>query len=673
MEIHTSVCPYDCPDACGLLVGIVNGRVVKVGGNPAHGFTRGTLCPKMAHYERTVYSPRRLLMPMLRAGARGEGQFIPISWDEAIERIATRWKRIIAESGAEAILPYSYAGTMGLLQHDALFGFFHALGASELDRTICSPAKAHGWKSVMGGTLAVPPQEAGSSDCIILWGISTLATNLHFMHDVTAARRKGAGIWLIDTYSTATAKIADHVVLVRPGTDGALALGLMHIIARDRLADEAFLREHVLGWEVLRDTVLPKYPPEAVSSVTGVPEGTLEELAHAYAGARAPFIRLGSGLSRYTNGAMTCRLITCLPAVVGAWARKGGGLLSSVPGSSAFDREIIRHRDFCPTPRRTINMCRIGDALLEADPPIRSLFVYASNPACTAPDQNRVLAGLSREDLFTVVQERFLTDTARYADIVLPVTSSLEHNDVYAAYGHYTLGIGRALIEPVGLSKSNWEVARLLAAAMGLEQPFFRKSEEDLVQELIASTRKWPLPVDTERLAAGAPVELPLPEGYKMDFRTPSGKIEIVNEREPQAVPDYFPAAGDNADFAFVSAPDLRVLDSSFNERDDLAAGNVMTLLMNRADAERLSLVDGETVTVWNERGSAGFTLKISDRTVSGVVVCEGLWWLERTGGKRSINALTSQRLTDRAGGSTFYDVRVNVRAGAPESRTPEK
>lgn len=670
MEIHRSVCPYDCPDACGLLVATENGRVVKVSGNPAHSFTRGTLCPKMAHYERTVHSPRRLQTPLLRSGAKGQGCFKPITWDEAIERIATRWKGIIAESGAEAILPYSYAGTMGLLQHDALFGLFYALGASELDRTICSPAKRHGWQSVMGATLAVPPQEAEQSDCILLWGLSMLSTDIHFMHDVAIARQGGAKVWLIDTYRTGTAKIADHVVLVRPGTDGALALGLMHIIARDNLADAAFLERNVLGWEAFRETILPRYSPEVVSALTGVPAGLLEELARTYARARAPFIRLGSGLSRYTNGAMACRLIACLPAVVGAWAKKGGGLLSSVSGSAAFDREIVRHRDFCPIPRRTINMCRIGDALLEAAPPIRSLFVFASNPACTAPDQNRVLKGLSREDLFTVVQERFLTDTARYADIVLPVTSSLEHNDIYAAYGHYTLGLGRAIIAPVGQSKSNWEVARLLAAAMGLKQPFFRKTEQELIQELILSTKKWPLPVDTGRLSAGEPVELPLPEGYKMKFRTPSGRIEILNAKEPQALPDYFPAAEDKAEFAFVSAPDKRLLDSSFNERDDLVGGKVLILLMNGTDAKRLSLADGELVTAWNERGSVDFTLKISDRTPSGVVVCEGLLSLDRVTGDRSINALTSQRLTDRAGGSTFYNVKVNVRPqGQPAAR----
>lgn len=346
MKTYTSVCPYDCPDACGLVVSVDDGRVVSVAGDGAHPFTRGTLCPKMAHYERTVHSPRRLTTPLKRTGPKGSGQFAPISWDQALAEIAERWKAIIADCGAEAILPYSYAGTMGIVQHDALHGLFYRLGASELDRTICAPAKGQGFKDVMGSTMPTAPQEAQDSDCIFLWSLHMVATNIHFRHDVEAARRKGAVVWCIDTYRHKTADLADHFVAVRPGTDGALVLGMMYVLDRDGLADEAFLAANVLGWDELKVQVLPKYTPEAVQAITGVPAATVVALAQAYGQARAPFIRLGSGQSRYRNGAMTTRLITCLPAVVGAWGKKGAGLLTSASASKAYNKEIVTHSDW---------------------------------------------------------------------------------------------------------------------------------------------------------------------------------------------------------------------------------------------------------------------------------------------------------------------------------------
>ncbi|WP_308592199.1 molybdopterin-dependent oxidoreductase, partial [uncultured Megasphaera sp.] len=314
MHTCTSVCPYDCPDACGLIVTVDGGKAVRVAGDPAHPFTRGTLCPKMAHYERTVHSPRRLTTPLRRTGPKGSGQFEPISWDEALTDIAAKWQKIIAEKGPQAILPYSYAGTMGIVQHDALHGFFYRLGASELDRTICAPAKGRGFKDVMGSTLPTAPQAAQNSDMIILWSLHMLATDIHFQHDVAAAKKKGAVIWCIDTYRNRTADTADHFIAVRPGTDGALALGLMHVLDRDGLTDKAFLKEKVLGWERLKEKILPKYTPAETERLTGVPAADVVAFAHAYGKARAPFIRLGSGQSRYRNGATTTRLITCLPA-----------------------------------------------------------------------------------------------------------------------------------------------------------------------------------------------------------------------------------------------------------------------------------------------------------------------------------------------------------------------
>lgn len=488
-----------------------------------------------------------------------------------------------------------------------------------------------------------------------------MATNIHFKHDVDAAREKGAAVWCIDTYRTKTADLADHFVAIRPGTDGALALGMMNVLVRDGLTDEAFLSEKVLGWEELKEKVIPRYTPKETEKITGVPAAVVEALAQAYGKARAPFIRLGSGQSRYRNGAMTTRLITCLPAVVGAWGKRGGGILTSASASSAYDKSIVTRPDWKKPGRRLVNMCCIGQALTEDDS-IQSLFVYSSNPACTAPDQNKVLAGLSRDDLFTVVHERFMTDTAHYADIVLPATTSLEHDDAYYSYGNYTIQCGYAVIEPLGESRSNWRLACDLAKVLGITDPFYDQSERDLVNQLIASTVKWPLPVDRELLASGQPTPLPMPEDYQTDFATPSGKIEIRNDALTPALPDYIPLDPDEGKLAFVNGADMRILDSSFNERDELTASHTMDLFVHPEDADRYGIADGESVTLKNKRGQADFTVRISDRTVPGRVVSEGVWWRERVkDGGASVNVLTSQRLTDEGRGSTFYDVRVDL------------
>lgn len=665
-EIKPSVCPYDCPDCCGLLITVEDGKAVRVAGDPEHAFTRGTLCPKMAHYERTVHSAKRIMTPLKRTGRKGEGCFAPISWDEAIAEIAWHWQSIIKEYGAEAILPYSYAGTMGTIGYSAGHALFYSLGASSLDRTICAPAKSRGYRDVMGATLPTAPQEAQHSDMIVLWSISMLATDIHFRHDIEIARRNGAKVYCIDTYRTKTADYADAFFCPRPGTDGALALAILHVLVQDGLADRAFLKEYVQGADVLEQKILPRYTPEAAAAITGVSADDIRAFAHAYGSARAPFIRLGSGQSRYVNGAMTSRLITCLPAFVGAYARKGGGLLTSASGSHAFDKDIVRRPDLEHAGVRHINMCELGRALNDTDltPPIKSLYIYSSNPACTAPDQNQVLRGLQREDLFTVVHERFLTDTARYADIVLPATTSLESEDLYYSYGHYTIQRARAVIPPVGKSRSNWQTACLLAKAMHLADPIFQKTEEDLVEELIDSISKaWPLPLTSEefqRLRDCRPVDLPLPEDYKLRFATPSGKIEIENPVCQPPLPDYLPPHRDSEPFHLINAPDMRVLDSSFNERDELTRGDIMTLLIHPDDAASRGLRDGDPVCARNRRGHAHFTLKLSNRVRRGTLVTEGIWWQAHTRDGNT-NRLTAMRLTDKDGGSTFYDVSIDI------------
>jgi len=492
-----------------------------------------------------------------------------------------------------------------------------------------------------------------------------LATNIHLLHYVREAKKRGATVWLIETYETPAAQVADKVIIVRPGTDGALALGMMNVLVRNGLVDEEFVRQHVQGFESLKEEVLPDYSTEVVSEITGIDSTTIEEIAILYGKAQAPFIVMGSGMSRYGNGAMTVRAITCLPAIVGAWAKTGGGLLSSIGTSGAFAMETITRTDFIKEPTRSVNMNQLGIALQELNnPPIKSMYVYHSNPAVVTPDQNAVIKGLLREDLFTVVHERFMTDTARYADIVLPATSSLEHADIYRSYGHYCVQRAYSVIPPVGEAKSNWDVFRLLAEAMEFKEPFFQQTVDEIINQLIDTPNAWLKGVDIEKLQNGVAVELPLPPNYKTIFKTPSGKIEIFNPREEEPLPRYNTSHGDDAPFWFMNAPGLYSLNSSFNERPDLLEKRKgMYLMMNPRDALNKNLQDKQEVIAYNERGEVTFILDITPKAPVGVVVAEGIFWIKDTPGQRSVNALTSQRLTDKAAASTFYDTKVDVRA----------
>jgi anaerobic selenocysteine-containing dehydrogenase len=668
MRTVRSTCPFDCPDACGLLVDVEGGRATRVRGDPDHPYSQGSLCPKVNNYERSVYAEGRLTTPLERVGPKGEGAFRPISWDEALPRIATRLKEIAAVHGPEAILPYSYAGTMGLVQRNARHAFFHALGASRLDRTICSPAKGAGWKAVMGETLAPHPDEVLQADLAILWSINAVATSVHFAQRAKEARRRGAEVWVVETYRTPTADLADRVFLVRPGSDGALALGMAHVLARDGLADLAFLRERVQGWERFRDEVLPSCTPAWTAGKTGLDPATVEEMARRYGAARAPFIRLGSGLSRYGNGSMNVRCITCLPAIVGAWGRPGGGLLTSTSGSQAFDASIVTREDLQPRPTRLVNMNRLGHALTELDAPrVMAMVVYAANPAAVTPDQEAVLRGLAREDLFTVVHERYLTDTARYADLVLPATTALEHDDLYCSYGQYCIQRTEPAIPPVGQSWSNWDLFRRLASAMGLDHPFFRQTARQLVDALLARPAPLREGIDERALAEGRGVELELPPPVARPLRTPSGKIEIENPRQRHPLPRWLPSHEEDGELPFrlVTGASVWGLNSSFRERPDLRRreGNP-GLLVNPADAAERGLDGAEVVVAWNGLGSATFELRVTDRAPRGVVVAEGVPWLSHVRGGRTVNALTSQRLTDEGAGSTFYDNRVDLRRG---------
>jgi anaerobic selenocysteine-containing dehydrogenase len=661
-----SVCPFDCPDACGLVVEVEGTTAVKVRGDAEHPYSRGSLCPKMTGYERSVHSPDRLTHPMVRTGPKGSGEFRPVSWDEAIALVTDRWKAIIAADGAEAILPYSYAGSMGIVQRNAGMPFFHRMGATQLARTICTPAQDAGWEAVMGTTPGPSPEVARDSDLVVLWGINAVATNLHFVQRAKDARRRGGRILLIETYETDSAAIADEVILVRPASDGALALAIMHVLARDGLADEAFLAREATGWPELRARVLADYAPAAVSERVGLAPAAIEALARTLARARAPFIRIGGGITRYGNGAMTVRSIVALCAVLGVHDRPGGGCLHSTGSSQAFDLSPLTRPDLLPGPARTINMNQLGRALTElTDPPVRAMYVWCANPATVAPDQNMVLRGLSRDDLFLVVHERFLTDTARHADVVLPATTSLEHADLYRSYGHYTVQRVTAAIPPLAEARPNWDVFRDLAAAMGYDEPIFRMTTDELIDLMVAHMRSpWLADADRARLAGAAAIELAPPSGPR--WHTPSGKIELVNPAQAEPLPRDLPSHEDagSLPLRLVTAPALQTLNSTFQERPELRArAGGMLLKLGPSEAAARNLVDGQRVVAVNERGEATFTLRIHPGVPAGIAVAEGVFWLAHAPGRRNVNALTSQRLTDQAGGSTFYDNRIDVRA----------
>ena len=676
MKEYKSVCPYDCPDACGLILTVDDNKVTKVRGNKEHAFTRGILCPKMAHYERVIHSPKRLMTPLRRIGKKGIGpdQFTPISWDEALERIVENFNHTINTYGSESILRYSYAGTMGAVNSPAADYFFRCIGATSQDRGICSPAKQAAFKSVYGDTVAIKPQEAQHSDLIILWSLNATATDVHILHDVNVAKRNGAFVWIIDTHKTYTYDQGTHHVYVKPGSDGALALGMIHIIHRDGLEDTTFIQAYVQGYDELVRDVLPTFTPEYVSSICGVPVEIIEELAHAYAKAKAPFIRLGSGVSRYGNGAMSCRCINALPAVVGAWQHLGGGLLSSSSSSQYFNKSFMQQPN-TPTPsKRMMPMILLGDlltnpkALLEhgledtsGGIPVHSLYIFSSNPAITAPNQNLVRQGLMRNDLFTVVHERFFTDTCAYADIILPATSSAESDDIFNSYGHYTIAASYQAIPPVGESKSNWQVISELAQRMGLDDSFFAMTERELIEHMVRNSSKLSQD-EQDAILRGDLVEVALPDNYKMDFKTPSGKIEILNPRESIPLITYTEPYGDDEPFWLIIGNDIRILDSSFCELE-FDDSELMKLRMHPDDAALYNINNSDAVEIYNNRGAVRIKVYLDDTVQRGTLVTLGVWWQSQSSdAKVGINAVTASRPTDEAWGSTFYDVQVNIR-----------
>ena len=696
LKVIHAVCPHDCPDTCGMVVTVENGVATSLRGDTEHPFTRGFLCQKVSRYLDRVYHPGRLQHPMKRVGPKGKGQFTPISWEEAIKTIADRF-RAIAQSadGPQAILPYSYAGTMGKLQGSSLDRrFFHFLGASLLDRTICATAGAEGCDVTLGTRAVIDPEAVVHSRTIINWGSNTSVTNIHLWAIMYQARKRGAKIITIDPHQSLTAKRSDWWIPIRPGTDGALALGMMHILFRDGLQDRDYLEKYCLGTDLLRERVLQEYPPTEVSRITGIPVSDIEKLTKEFAGSMQErggpsFIRLNYGLQRHGGGGMAVRNVTCLPAIIGSWRYPGGGALLSTSRMTPFNGHQLERPDLIPPGIRTINMVHLAEALNNqlAAPPIKALYVYNSNPAAVNPDQSQVLKGLRREDLFTVVHEQFQTDTVDYADIVLPATTQLEHFDIHNAYGHYYIQVNQPAIKPLAESKPNNEVFRLLAKAMHFPAELFAASDEELARESMqpnGSTKKYPPRqafdgITFEQLMQGGPVRANLPKDHapfaEGGFDTPSGKCEFFSERLAKRgidpLPTYTPPHEDpllRPDLAakyplqMICPPEPSFLNSSFVNIDALRnSAREPKVEMHPLDAKPRRIEDGQMVRIFNDRGSFQARACVGETVKPGVVVSFGVWWNKYTEDGVNCNTTTSTALTDLGGGATFFDNLVEV------------
>ncbi|WP_240633188.1 molybdopterin-containing oxidoreductase family protein [Paenibacillus montanisoli] len=666
--IFPSVCSLDCPDQCGLLVHKENGRIVRIEGDPEHPVTQGAICNKVRHMAERINDKERLRYPLKRTGPKGSGQFERISWEEAIDTITDRWKRLIEAEGPEAILPYYFYGNMGRIGTEGLGSrFFNRMGASKLALSICQAAGMEGYGYTMGGSIGTDPEETVHAKLIIMWGINAVSTNMHQVTIAEKARKNGATVVVIDVHRNRTAKWADWFIPILPGTDAALALGLMHILFAEQLTDEAFMAQHTVGREQLREHV-KTYTPESVSAITGVPVDDIYKLARLYGGSESAFIRIGNGPQHHDNGGMTTRAIACLPAVTGHWLKRGGGAIKGNGGFLALNRSALERPDL-RTNRwaREINMNLIGSALLELERPISSLYVYNSNPAIVAPSASKVREGLAREDLFTVVHDLFPTETAVYADIVLPATSAFENTDLYLSYWHHYVHLQQPVAAPYGESKSNTEVFRLLAAAMGYDDEALQDTDEAMIEQALNNPNNPNLAaVSLERLKAEGAVKADVKPLFPGKLRTPSGRIELYSatmERKGYPpMPTYTPLVDDGPyPFLFIPTVNHNFLNSTFsNNEKHVAMERTPKLYMNSADAAARGIGNGDAIRVWNGRGSCELTAAVGDDVLPGVVVSQGLW-SDGKSGKAVVNALTPDRVADMGKGATFFSGRVQV------------
>ncbi|MCY3991360.1 MAG: molybdopterin oxidoreductase family protein [Caldilineaceae bacterium] len=723
VRIVTGACPHDCPDTCSWQIAVdrKDGRALDIWGHPDHPVTQGTLCGKVDRYLERVYHADRLRHPQRRVGPKGSGRFERISWNEALAGIAARLREIIDAWGAEAVLPYSYAGTMGWLQqHGMSDRFFQQMGASRLARTICSEAGFEGYLYTIGSTIGIEPEDFAHARLILIWGSNTLTSNLHLWPFIQAARKQGARVIVIDPARTRTARAADEWLPLRPGTDGALALALMHEIIDAGLHDGDYVAAYTVGFEQLAQRV-QEWTPQRAAEITGIPAERISRLAREYATTRPAAIRVNYGMQRHYGGGMAMRNITCLPALVGAWRERGGGIQLSTSGQLRQLETTGLQRPDLQQGRipRTINMNRLGDALsldrtrlatahyaprpvdrkpspAAAGPPVKALIVYNSNPAAVTPDQAAVQAGLAREDLFTVVLEHFQTDTADYADYLLPATTQAEHWDLQRMYGHHYLALNRPAITPVAETRPNSAIFRGLAQAMGYTDSAFYEDDETVLRNFVAA-QNHPLyePVTWDALLEKGFVRLNLPQPFlpfaQGNFPTPSGKCEFYSERMARdgydPLPTYTPPnsvaggqwtlAGGNGEerangargaravdstLACISPPAHSFLNSSFSNLERFRGREKEPLLwIHPQDASVRRIDDGARLRVWNGLGEVRLTARVTDDIMAGTVLAPGIWWNKHSVDGRNVNQLTPQDETDMGASGSFYDVRVHV------------
>ncbi len=693
LRVIHGACPHDCPDTCALETYVdEQGQAVSIHGRADHPVTRGWLCAKVNRYLERVYHPERLLYPLRRVGPKGSGQFARISWDEALAEIAERWQDIIARYGAECILPYSYAGTLGLLQGTVTNSrFWNRLGACNLKRAICGYAAEEAVQLTIGGRLASSPEDMLQSKYILIWGSNPASTSPHIMPFLRQAQRNGTKVVVIDPIRTLTARSADQFIQPYPGTDAALALAMMHVMVTEDLHKPGWIAQHTVGWEQLRERIL-QYSPERASQITGLDSETIFDLARSYASASPALLRISDGINRHTNGGQTVRALACLPAIAGYYGLPGGGLMYSTSDWMSWDKDAVTHRNdpACPPVPRTLNMNRLGAILTgEADPAIYSLYVFNGNPAASTPNAGKVAEGLLRDDLFTVVHDLFETDTARYADIVLPATSQLEHVDLHKPYGHLSLQYNAPAIAPQGEARSNWDVMRSLAAAMGFQEPWLSSDAQTVIREVLEATAAHqPLlqGITHERLLAEGTIPLNIPADARVPFadglfRTPSGKVELYSAQA--LVKGYDPLPGWEPEVeskitisttSISSETDQRLplvcsaahhfISSTFGNHERLKAKEGSpTLRIHPDDAAMRGIRSGQLVRVSNERGWCRLIADVTEDVRPGVLATATVWWPRHSPDQRNINWTTSDRLADFNGGSTFYTNLVFVEA----------
>ncbi|GJH09025.1 molybdopterin oxidoreductase family protein [Caballeronia novacaledonica] len=684
-EFARAVCPHDCPDTCAMRVTVRDGKAVKISGDPDHPPTQGVLCTKVARYAERTHHKDRLLTPLRRIGKKGEGRFEPITWDKALQLAAERLMPI-AQRAPEAIVPYSYAGTMGLVQGESIAArFFNVLGASRLERTICAAAGAAGLRYTYGASLGMHAEFYEESELILIWGANPIASSLHFWTRAQEAKRRGAKLIAIDPYKSLTAEKCHQHVALRPGTDAALALGMIDVLIRENFIDHEYVSAHTVGFEELAARAA-QYPPSRVAQICGIEENVVVELARAFGSTKKAAIRLNYGMQRVRGGGNAVRAIACLPSLTGAWRERAGGLLLSSSGWTPVNGNALERPDLLPgwpsKLPRAINMNAIGDALLHPGdenfgPKIEALIVYNSNPVAVAPDSAKVEAGFAREDLFTIVLEHFQTDTADYADLIFPATTQLEHLDVHKSYGHTHVMANLPAIQPVGEARPNTEIFRGLARAMDLTEPALFETDEQIASKAFRWDDRTLEGQSWDKLKASGWLKLdiaeaPLAEGA---FRTPSGKCEFYSERLKleglDPLPDYLPPY-ESADgspelaarypLAMISPPARNFLNSSFVNIESLrAAEREPHLDIHPVDAEARGVVDGALVRIFNDRGSMQARARVTDRAREGVVVGLSIWWKKLSPDGCNANQVTSQALTDLGGSATFYDCLVEV------------